>query len=74
MSSQKRYKPWNPKQSYLLPPSPHEWLPEGHLAYFILDVVLELDLSEIVGRIQARDRRGTKPHSPFMMVSLPLYG
>jgi len=39
-----------------------------------LDVVLELDLSEIEGRIQARDRRGTKPHSPLMMVALVVYG
>lgn len=42
------YLPWNPEQSYLLPPSPRDWLPEGHLAYFILDVVKLLDLSAII--------------------------
>jgi hypothetical protein len=30
----KQYGPWTPEQAYLLPPSPKEWLPEGHLAYF----------------------------------------
>ena len=33
----KSYKPWAPTQFFLLPPSPLEWLPEGHLAYFVLD-------------------------------------
>ena len=34
----KSYRPYAPEQSYLLPPSPSEWLPEGHLAYFILEL------------------------------------
>jgi len=54
----KRYRPWDPDQSFLFPPSPHDWLPEGHLAYFLLDAVSELDLSAIVKRIQAKDHRG----------------
>ncbi|HYO16565.1 MAG TPA: IS5/IS1182 family transposase, partial [Thermoanaerobaculia bacterium] len=36
-----------PGQMLLLPPDLREWLEEGHLAYFILDVVAVLDLSEI---------------------------
>lgn len=44
----KTYRPWNVEQSYLLPPSPSDWLPEGHLAYFILDVVNELGLTAII--------------------------
>jgi hypothetical protein len=31
----KSYRPWTPTQSYLLPPSPAEWLPEHHLAFFV---------------------------------------
>jgi len=74
MKSRKHYRPWTPTQSFLLPPSPLDWLPEGHLAYFILDVVDELDLSSIEERIQAKDARGSRPYSPEMMVGLLLYG
>lgn len=44
------------------------------MAYFILDVVSELDLSGIESVIQSRDPRGNRPHSPRMMVCLLLYG
>jgi transposase len=71
--STKTYRPWNPRQSYLLPPSPDEWLPDGHLAFFVLDLVTELELSAIEGPIQARDPRGEKPFDPRMMVALLLY-
>jgi len=70
----KTYKPWSPTASYLLPPSPLDWLPTGHLAYFLLDVAGELDLSGIEGKVQAMDHRGTPPYSPRMMVVLLLYG
>ena len=43
----KSYRPWSPTQSFLLPPSPLEWLPEGHLAYFVLEVAQALDLSAV---------------------------
>jgi hypothetical protein len=33
------YLPYQPDQQFLLPPSPQEWLPEGHLAYYISDTV-----------------------------------
>jgi len=69
----KRYRPWNHEQSFLLPPSPHDWLPEGHLVYFVLDVVKELDLSAIIRAIDAKDSRGERPYSPVMMVTLLLY-
>ena len=36
-------------QLYLLPVSVAEWLPEGHLAYFVLDAVAEMDLSAFFG-------------------------
>lgn len=69
----KRYRAWNPHQSYLLPPSPLEWLPEQHLAYFILEIVETLDLREIEGAIQRKDPRGERPYPPKMMVALLLY-
>ena len=74
MSGAKSYRPWIPGQSFLLPPNPMDWLPEGHLAYFILDLVKELDLSAIESKIQAKDARGTRPYSPSMMVALLIYG
>jgi transposase len=50
-----------------------EWLPEGHLAYFLLELVRELDLSGIEDVIQSKDGRGTRPYSPRMMTALLLY-
>jgi transposase len=69
----KRYRPWTPTQSFLLPPSPLEWLEEGHLAYFVLDVVPMLDLSAVERTIQAKDGRGERPYAPLMMVALLIY-
>lgn len=69
----KTYRPYSPRQSFLLPPSPQDWLPEEHLAYFILDVVTQLDLSEILAPYE-REERGFPPHHPQMMVGLLLYG
>lgn len=68
----KTYRPYSPGQSFLLPPSPHEWLPEGHLAYFILDLVGELNLRPIFEHYE-RELRGYPPHNPQMMVALLLY-
>lgn len=56
----------------MLPPSPMDWLPEGHLARFILDLVKELDLDGIYARYE-RDLRGFPPYHPQMMVGLLLY-
>ena len=70
----KSYRPYAPSQPYLLPPSPSEWLPEGHLAYFILDLVEDLALGDIERVLQAKDPRGERPYSPRMMTALWLYG
>ena len=69
----KTYRPYSPEQSYLLPPSPREWLPAGHLAYFIVGLIGELDLRAIERVVQAKDPRGERPYSPEMMTSLLLY-
>ncbi len=70
----KRYHPWSQDQSYLLPPSLRDWLPEEHLAWAVLDAVGELDLSRIEAAIQERDARGQRPYHPQMMVALLIYG
>ncbi len=54
----------------MLPPSPLEWLPENHLAYFVLDVVDGVELSAIEISIQSKDPRGERPYSPRMMIAL----
>jgi len=59
-------------QLYLLPPSVAEWLPEGHLAFFVLDVVAELDL--VVFYASHRDDgRGGAIYDPAMMLGVLLY-
>lgn len=70
----KRYKPWSPTQTHLLPPSPEEWLPDDHLVYFLLDVMPALDFGAIEAKYQAKDPRGTQPYDPQMMAALLLYG
>jgi transposase len=67
-----RFKPYEPDQSLLLPPSLRDWLPEDHLAYFLADVVDQLDLAAIVDDYR-RDRGGQPPFHPAMMVKLLLY-
>lgn len=69
----KLYRRWTPEQEYLLPPSPHDWLPGDHLAYFVLDLVKELDLSAIETVYQAKDPRGTQPYDPRLLTTLWLY-
>jgi transposase len=61
------------EQAYLLPPSPRDWLPEGHLAYFVMEVVRELDIGAIEAAIHAKDPRGERPYAPRMMTALLLY-
>jgi len=57
-----------------MPQSPTDWLPENHLAYFILEILEQLDLTPIERKVQSKDHRGERPYSPRMMTSLLLYG
>jgi transposase len=60
-------------QELLLPPSLREWLPEGHLAWFVIDAVAQLDLSRFYAAYRA-DGHGRPAHDPAVMVALLLYG
>lgn len=71
MSKQFRFYDLN--QRLLLPPSFNDWLPEGHLARFLNEVVDELDLSAIYQSYE-KDGRGKAAYHPGMMVRLLLYG
>ena len=70
---EKRYKSYDPTQSLLFPPNIKDWLPEDHLAYFVDDVVDQLDLSEIEA-VYEKDTRGQPPYNPRMMTKVLLYG
>ena len=67
------YRAYQPEQSYLLPPSPSDWLPQNHLAFFISDVVEEMDLSAFHGRYEEGDPRGNQPFHPAMMLKILIY-
>ena len=69
----KTYLSYDPDQQLLLPAALQEWLPPDHLAYFISDVVDQLDLSAITARYE-EERRGGPPYHPRMMVKVLLYG
>ena len=64
--------PVDREQSYLMPPSLRDWLPEDHLAWFILDAVGQMDLSGFEAKYRA-DGRGAAAFPPSMMVPLLLY-
>ena len=68
-----QFKSYDIDQRLLLPPDLREWLPEGHLVYFILDLVEELDLSEIYASYEG-GKGGRPAFDPRMMVALLLYG
>ena len=66
MSKPKTFRPWNPEQTLLLPPSPLEWLPKQHLVFLLLDLIADLDLSSIVAVYEQQDPRGVKTYDPRM--------
>src|SRR5215472_16940037 len=59
-------------QLWLMPPSVRDWLPEGHLAWFVLDVVAELDVSEFYAPYRD-DGRGGAVYDPGLMLAVLIY-
>ncbi len=72
MKTKTLFKPYQPNQLLLLPPDMKQWLPEDDLAYFIMDVVNELDLSSIYQSYDS-SKGGQPAFAPKMMTSLLLY-
>jgi transposase len=68
----KCYRPYYPDEELLLPPSLREWMPEGHLAYFVSDVIDQLDLSAM-DKVYGNEKRGQPPYNPRMMTKLLVY-
>ena len=68
----KTFREWNVEQPMMFPPTVLEFVPLGHLAHFVRNLVLEqLDLKKIMGRY--RESRGYPPYHPAMMTALILY-
>jgi len=69
----KTFRAWPVDQIQLLPPSVSDFVPAGHVAHFVRDLVREqLDLSEILSAYT--EERGYPPYDPVMMTALLLYG
>jgi len=66
-----RFRPIDRQTEYLLPPSVQDWLPESHLARYVVDVVEGLDLAELE---RAYAGRGSDAYHPALLLSLLIYG
>jgi len=66
-----RFIQYDRNQQYLLPPSVDEWLPEGHLARFIVEVIDQLDLCKLTRRYSGS---GSAAYHPAIMLALLVYG
>ena len=69
----KTFRPYSLDQHLLLPPDLRDWLPEGHLALYVSDVVDALDLSAIYRVYEEADPRGAVAYHPAMLVKLLVY-
>jgi transposase len=65
------FRPVDRATPYLLPPSVDEWLPETHLARFVVEVVEQMDLSALTRRYRGT---GSAPYHPALLLALLIYG
>ena len=68
-----RFRPYEPDQLLMLPPDLREWVPEGHLAHHVSDLVDAVDLSAFYAPYVGDGRRNS-PYDPRMMVKVLIYG
>ena len=65
---------YEPDQALLFPPSPRDWLPEGHLAFFVSETVEQLELAAFYAKYEERsDGRGNCAYEPRLMLKLLIY-
>ena len=67
------FRPYQPDQGLLLPSDMREWLPEGHLAHHVSDLVDGLDLAAFYAPCEGDGRRKS-PYEPRMMLKVLIYG
>lgn len=63
----------DPKQALLFPPSPSDWLPEGHLAWFVMETVDALDIVRLLDTYRVSGK-GELAYPPRVMLGLLIYG
>jgi transposase len=68
----RNYRPYYPDQDFLLPPSPRDWLPDTHIAFFISDAVDVMDLDALHERY-GQSGPGKQAFDPSMMIKVLLY-
>ena len=68
-----RFRPYHPDQGLLLAPDLRDWLPEGHLAHHVSDLLDELDLTAFYSPYEGDGRRKS-PYEPRMMLKVLIYG
>jgi transposase len=74
VSASTRFQTYDPDQLRLLPEDMRQWLPEGHLVYFLMDLVDTLDLKKIYAWYDDGSAGGRPPYHPKMLLNLLLYG
>lgn len=68
------FHPYDPDQPHLFPPSPRDWMPEGHLAFFVSDTVDELNLDRFYAKYKERKNdRGNRAYEPRMLLKVLVY-
>ncbi len=67
------FRPYQPDQGLLLPPDLRDWLPEGHLAHHVSDLVDGMDLTVFYAPYEGDGRRKS-PYEPRMMAKVLIYG
>ncbi len=73
VGAEKTFRAYDPDQVLLMSPSIGDWVPDGHLARFVSDLVDEaLDLGAIFASYE--EERGFPPYDPRLMVKLLIYG
>jgi|KBSSwiStaDraftv2_1062776.scaffolds.fasta_scaffold206009_2 transposase len=63
----------NRRQGFLLPPSPNDWLPEDHLAWFVIDAVEQLNIDKLLDGYRVSGK-GEQAYPPRVMLALLIYG
>jgi transposase len=68
------FHPYDPDQGYLFPAAPRDWMPEGHLAFFISDTIDELDLDPFYAPYRGRPNdRGNLAYEPRMLLKVLIF-
>lgn len=70
---ERRFRPVDRDQLFLLPPDVREWLPQEHSARFLVELVEQLDLSGFVAKNESSKDRGRPAYHPVVMVGVVLY-